>query len=1234
MAFVVTLLLLMFGAFVVMLFQTRMQQQEMAEQLSRLQKEVEQLRRRQPLREQRLAESESSELRQSGQAVPQHVGQAGLQPNAPSAPQPDFSGWPYNPNVPTSAASGASQPSVAAFDAIPSAAAGPAQSAHLAAHSQAVEVSVHPLPAQSGQPNPSTFEQPAAPAFSGSLTAAASAAGENVPPAPAAQPAPAARQPEAAVEEHGVMPGSRPGTVRIRKRGAAQTAAQTPARTPAQAAMPAQSQAQAAAQSSAAQSAQRRRVARPAEREESAFAPLIDWLMHGNLLLKTGVVVLFLGLVFLLRFASERIHVPIEMRYLSVMGSGLAAAVAGWFLQRRRREYGLILQGFGMAVMYLTTLAAVKLHPLLPSGTAFVLMVGLVCAMAALAVRQDAKIMAQVALIGGLAAPILVSDGSGSHVVLFTYLALLNTGVAAIARFKTWRSLNLIGFIGSLFIAVMWGSAEYTGEHFASTEPFLIFHWLLYTLLACLYALHRRDEADEADEAAVPDNAGLDELIDSLVRHGMTIGAIDGTLLFGSAVSAFVLQHHMLPEGGHWAAGAALGFAAVYALLAGVFTGSRDFPLLRQALAALSLVFATLAVPLAFEQAATVALWSLEAGLVYVFALRQQRPHTRFLAVVVYALSLGALLFGGELGWQIVSEESVPLLVGPLVPTLATASTGLAMYAAWLRWRCRGSAYWESCAQRGALGAGLLLAGLLPLMCLPRHWAMVALAALVWAAVRVQAVLQDAFAPNPLAALSGSLSDEGGADEDADEADESAWLPGSGLFAVAAVSWGMLAMLLLAVVSGGEGWLSTICCFAATLLLGASAYALHHQGEAWLPENEPGALLRGKHRRSRQQHDTAFPLPLLLHQAAGWLLLGLAFLGTILSSVNLLHHLPESLAGSAPLWTLPLPFALWTAAAWLLDWRQGRRTALLLVPLLIPNAMLLFGGLSRADLVAHALSGSLMHLALAALLAWVLRLQGFRSHDTERGWSMAAFALWAASATAFCGILAGEILGGVWGQIGWLALPLALWLLLYLGRERAALRPYAAACSLLCGGYALMWLVANNALEPRTVQPFTYLPLLNPMDLAGLLVGALWLRCVDLWQEEFELESEGLRLHLAGSVLLGLTLVSGAVLRLWYFYMGVGWTLHGIMASFSLQAALSIVWATTAIGLMVSGHRLGRRIRWMAGTGLMGVVVLKLFTVELGGSGGIARIVSFIGVGLLLLLVGWFAPVPPKEGED
>jgi len=94
--------------------------------------------------------------------------------------------------------------------------------------------------------------------------------------------------------------------------------------------------------------------------------PIVAWFLRGNPLLKTGIVVLFLGLAFLLRYASERVHIPIGLRYLSVAGGGLAAVVAGWKLQSRKREYGLVLQGFGVAVMYLTSLAALKMHPLPP----------------------------------------------------------------------------------------------------------------------------------------------------------------------------------------------------------------------------------------------------------------------------------------------------------------------------------------------------------------------------------------------------------------------------------------------------------------------------------------------------------------------------------------------------------------------------------------------------------------------------------------------------------------------------------------------------------------------------------------------------------------------------------------------------------------------------------------------------------------------------------------------------
>jgi uncharacterized membrane protein len=58
-----------------------------------------------------------------------------------------------------------------------------------------------------------------------------------------------------------------------------------------------------------------------------------------------------------------------------------------------------------------------------------------------------------------------------------------------------------------------------------------------------------------------------------------------------------------------------------------------------------------------------------------------------------------------------------------------------------------------------------------------------------------------------------------------------------------------------------------------------------------------------------------------------------------------------------------------------------------------------------------------------------------------------------------------------------------------------------------------------------------------------------------------------------------------------------------------------------------------QRVVWVTGAALLGVVVLKLFFVELANQGGLFRIVSFIAVGALLLLVGYFAPVPPRAPE-
>ena len=41
--------------------------------------------------------------------------------------------------------------------------------------------------------------------------------------------------------------------------------------------------------------------------------------------------------------------------------------------------------------------------------------------------------------MGGFAAPLLVSTGSGNHVALFGYYLVLDLGIAAVAWYRTWR---------------------------------------------------------------------------------------------------------------------------------------------------------------------------------------------------------------------------------------------------------------------------------------------------------------------------------------------------------------------------------------------------------------------------------------------------------------------------------------------------------------------------------------------------------------------------------------------------------------------------------------------------------------------------------------------------------------------------------------------------------------------------------------------------------------------------
>ena len=108
-------------------------------------------------------------------------------------------------------------------------------------------------------------------------------------------------------------------------------------------------------------------------------------------------------------------------------------------------------------------------------------------------------------------------------------------------------------------------------------------------------------------------------------------------------------------------------------------------------------------------------------------------------------------------------------------------------------------------------------------------------------------------------------------------------------------------------------------------------------------------------------------------------------------------------------------------------------------------------------------------------------------------------------------------------------------------------------------------------------------------------------------------------------------LLTAAVLRTVHHWAAVPYAVQPLLQSMLVQAGWSLVWTLIALPLMIFAHRRGRRELWLVGAALIALVVAKLFFVELGNQGGLERIVSFIGVGVLLLIVGYFAPLPPRQ---
>src|SRR5260370_5049865 len=303
------------------------------------------------------------------------------------------------------------------------------------------------------------------------------------------------------------------------------------------------------------------------------------------------------------------------------MGMVAGTLVVLWsdhFRRKKRAFFSYSLKAVGMGILYLSPWGAHYFN-LIPVEAVFATMIVVTAATVVMAFAQDAQILALYALIGGFLSPVLVSTGKNEEIVLFTYVAILDMGVLALAVLKPWRRLLWGSFIGTIILYAGWGEQYYSFSQRTITVLFT-------AIFAAIFA-------------AIP-------LVTPYYRSSKFPGpSITLTLLpFFNAAGFFLALYRMSEDEKTNLTWFALGLAAVYLALSNVFMRRFAEKDTRKVVAllhvAIAIAFITIAIPLRLNAHWITIGWLIESAVPVWISDQTHTPLLRYLAVTALVLAL------------------------------------------------------------------------------------------------------------------------------------------------------------------------------------------------------------------------------------------------------------------------------------------------------------------------------------------------------------------------------------------------------------------------------------------------------------------------------------------------------------------------------------------------------------------------------------------------------------------
>ncbi len=260
---------------------------------------------------------------------------------------------------------------------------------------------------------------------------------------------------------------------------------------------------------------------------------------------RVGIAAVLVGVSFFLDYAFENNWIGPSARVVIGLFAGIA--IVWWSERFRKRGYDIFsysLKSVGIGVLYLSLWASFQVYHLLPSNMVLAAMIIVTASTCALAVAQNAEVVAVFAIAGGFATPALLSTGENHEIVLFSYLALLDIALLVLTAVKPWGRISILGFIGTLVYYLGWYNTFYDR---AQLTPTLICATLFFAIFAAAPLLLLRQSGDQKIPLALAFANGVTYFLQGYVM----LNAISSTETAGFALllaTAYLLLIRLTPS--------------------------------------------------------------------------------------------------------------------------------------------------------------------------------------------------------------------------------------------------------------------------------------------------------------------------------------------------------------------------------------------------------------------------------------------------------------------------------------------------------------------------------------------------------------------------------------------------------------------------------------------------------------------------------------------------------------